>query len=282
MGSLNAPRNHTSRFSSLEPTALDGPFALEAAFRKDTHEAKVNLGIGAYRDDEGRPWPLSAVKEAKKRLAAGDWSHEYLPLHGDDSLLQASRTVLFGSKLVSEIDVGVASVQTVSGTGANSLIARFAGKHLNPAQVLFPDPTWDNHFRIWRENSPHIVQRWYPYYDLEGRVFDFDGIMATLRQDAVAGDVILLHACAHNPTDPSQAQWAEIASLCEEKQLFVIFDVAYQGLHPATWTEMRGRSSISFLALALSLPPVNPSPKILGFTVSEPASSTSWFLKGQI
>lgn len=55
-----------SRFSSLQPVPLDGPFALEAAFRKDAHERKVNLGIGAYRDDEGQPWQLGAVKKVRE------------------------------------------------------------------------------------------------------------------------------------------------------------------------------------------------------------------------
>jgi aspartate aminotransferase len=43
--------------------------------------------------------------------------------------------------------------------------------------------------------------------------------------------VILLHACAHNPTgvDPTQAQWKELSSLMSEKKHFPFFDMAYQG-----------------------------------------------------
>lgn len=43
--------------------------------------------------------------------------------------------------------------------------------------------------------------------------------------------VILLHACAHNPTgvDPSKEQWAELSSVIKEKNLFPFFDMAYQG-----------------------------------------------------
>lgn len=42
---------------------------------------------------------------------------------------------------------------------------------------------------------------------------------------------MLLHACAHNPTgvDPNPAQWAAIANIVQEKQLFPFFDMAYQG-----------------------------------------------------
>ena len=44
------------------------------------------------------------------------------------------------------------------------------------------------------------------------------------------GSVVLLHACAHNPTgvDPSTAQWKELSALFKEKKLFPFFDMAYQ------------------------------------------------------
>lgn len=43
--------------------------------------------------------------------------------------------------------------------------------------------------------------------------------------------MILLHACAHNPTgvDPSKEQWAELSNLIKKRNLFPFFDMAYQG-----------------------------------------------------
>lgn len=43
--------------------------------------------------------------------------------------------------------------------------------------------------------------------------------------------IILLHACAHNPTgvDPNREQWAELSQLIKSKNLFTYFDMAYQG-----------------------------------------------------
>jgi len=43
--------------------------------------------------------------------------------------------------------------------------------------------------------------------------------------------VVLLHACAHNPTgiDPTEAQWREISDIIKEKELLPFFDMAYQG-----------------------------------------------------
>ena len=43
--------------------------------------------------------------------------------------------------------------------------------------------------------------------------------------------IILLHACAHNPTgvDPTQEQWKELSDIIKERKLYVYFDMAYQG-----------------------------------------------------
>merc|ERR1711862_926126 len=46
-----------------------------------------------------------------------------------------------------------------------------------------------------------------------------------------AGDAILLHAVAHNPTgvDPSEDQWKQIVAKCKERKLVPLLDNAYQG-----------------------------------------------------
>lgn len=66
MGSLgNSISGGESRFLSLTQLPLDSVFALDAAFRSDNDVRKVNLGIGAYRDDDGEPWLLTSVKEVR-------------------------------------------------------------------------------------------------------------------------------------------------------------------------------------------------------------------------
>lgn len=43
--------------------------------------------------------------------------------------------------------------------------------------------------------------------------------------------IILLHACAHNPTgvDPKPEQWAELSQAIKGRKLYPFFDMAYQG-----------------------------------------------------
>lgn len=57
-----------------------------------------------------------------------------------------------------------------------------------------------------------------------------DGFVADLEK-APEGAVIILHACAHNPTgcDPTMEQWHKLADVMEAKKLFPFFDSAYQG-----------------------------------------------------
>ncbi|VUC21469.1 unnamed protein product [Clonostachys rosea] len=220
-----------SLLSAVPPSAAGGPFTLEAEFQRDLDPRKVNLIIGAYRDDWARPWQLRAVAEAKKQLKVESSFHEYLPLQGSSEFIKSAKRLIFGDNIVNEMSESIASIQTVSGTGANSLIAKFLDKHTRCNNIWLPDPTWVNHKDIWEVNAPRILMRCYPYYSDSIHALDFDQMLHILTNEAQQGDAILLHACAHNPTgqDPTEEQWNKIARLCQAKKLFVIFDSAYQG-----------------------------------------------------
>ena len=56
------------QLSSLEsiPRAPDDPlYSIVTAYEADTFEKKVDLGVGAYRDDNGQPWILPVVKKVR-------------------------------------------------------------------------------------------------------------------------------------------------------------------------------------------------------------------------
>ena len=56
--------NPTVFSSDKVPQAPEDPlFGLMAAYRKDDFEKKVDLGIGAYRDNNAKPWVLPVVKK---------------------------------------------------------------------------------------------------------------------------------------------------------------------------------------------------------------------------
>jgi len=117
----------------------------------------------------------------------------------------------------------------LSGTGACRIGGAFLAKFLGEGtKIYLPDPTWGNHVAIFREAGLD-VQR-YRYYSRATNGLDYDNMLADLKA-APEGSVVLLHACAHNPTgcDPTQEQWGQISQLCQDRKLHVFFDCAYQG-----------------------------------------------------
>lgn len=52
-----------------------------------------------------------------------------------------------------------------------------------------------------------------------------------LLNNSQPGTIVLLHACAHNPTgvDPTHEDWKKLAEVMKAKQLVPYFDSAYQG-----------------------------------------------------
>ena len=38
-------------------------FKLSAAYKADPFKDKINLGVGAYRDNDNKPWVLPVVKK---------------------------------------------------------------------------------------------------------------------------------------------------------------------------------------------------------------------------
>lgn len=123
----------------------------------------------------------------------------------------------------------VTSMQTISGTGAVHLGGLFISRFYKPQPTIYlSNPTWANHNQIFSNVQLPVAQ--YPYFDKSTKGLDFNGMTKTLK-DAPERSVILLHACAHNPTgvDPTREQWKEIASIMKAKSQFPFFDCAYQG-----------------------------------------------------
>ncbi|KAJ5984616.1 pyridoxal phosphate-dependent transferase [Penicillium waksmanii] len=229
-------RPPTSPTSPQIPT--DEPFAVNASYIKDTHPKKVNLGIGVYRTNKGDPWPLRVVEDAEKAIYnANDISrHEYLSIQGDREFLRLAADLVFDFNSAQtcadtlQSSLGrVTSIQTVSGTGANRLGAEFLTRNISPGTVWIPAPTWANHHTIW--DLAGVPRKEYPYYNQTTGAFNYEETLQTLRTHSVKNDVLVLHACAHNPTgaDPSREQWEGILDVCKEKGLIPFFDLAYQG-----------------------------------------------------
>lgn len=157
-------------------------------------------------------------------------NHEYAPIVGIASFTtKAAELILGGTDSPAIQDKRVASIQTISGTGAVHLGALFLAKfYPGVKKVYLSNPTWANHNQIF--GNVGIPVATYPYFSKETKGLDFEGMKAAI-YGAPDRSVILLHACAHNPTgvDPTLEQWKELAEIIRSKNHFPFFDTAYQG-----------------------------------------------------
>ncbi|CCJ30827.1 unnamed protein product [Pneumocystis jirovecii] len=218
-----------SLFKDVPFIERDVLFELKRLYKEDKSEKKVDLGIGAYRDDCGKPWVLSSVKIAESKLLADpNYNHEYLDIEGLPSFIEASKKLIFGEDSSLIHNGCVSSIQTVSGTGANHMGALFMSLFNKGTVCYLSKPTWINHKRIWTCVGVPIVE--YPYFDNSTLGIDFENMISTIQQ-APEKSIILLHVSAHNPTgvDPTYEQWIKICDVIQEKNLFPFFDFAYQG-----------------------------------------------------
>jgi len=220
-----------SHFPAVEYVDLPAVFHLSARHSADPHPDKVNLTVGAYRNEAGKPWVLPVVRKAESILAADETlNKEYLNMGGLQSFTDAATRLVLGenSRLISE-DRAVAC-QALSGTGALYIAFQFIAQFYPGCKdVLVSNPSWGNH-KLMIDRIPGVNFVQYTYYDPKTMTVDLEGMCRDLEQ-AQDGSVVVLHACAHNPTgiDPSKEQWKKIAELCKRKNHFPIFDLAYLG-----------------------------------------------------
>lgn len=220
----------SSRFSCVEAAPPVEIFALNQAYKNDTNPNKVDLGIGAYRTDEGKPWVLPVVRKTEKALAEDETlNHEYLGQMGLDDFSKAASRMLLGEDSPAIKENKTLGVQTLSGTGALRVGADFLARCAGFTNFYMSAPTWPNHRLVFLHagfKNCHTYRYWNP----SKRNLDFEGMLEDL-ENAPEDSAIILHACAHNPTgvDPTEEQWKQIADLMERKKLFPFFDCAYQG-----------------------------------------------------
>ncbi|UPR03400.1 aspartate aminotransferase [Chloropicon primus] len=217
-----------SMFDSVEQAPADPILGVTQAFRADNDESKLNLGVGAYRDDNLQPVVLNVVRKAEERVLSQGNNKEYLPIEGFAPFNKVSAELMFGADSSLLSDGKIVTLQSLSGTGSLRVGAAFINRFFPGTSVYIPNPSWGNHKNIFADAGVAVEQ--YSYFDKETIGLNFTGMIADLKA-APEGSVVILHACAHNPTgiDPTREQWTEILELCKSKKFLPFFDSAYQG-----------------------------------------------------
>lgn len=231
-------------FDRIEAAPADPILGLNDAYNNDPNKDKVNLGVGVYQNNEGQTVILNSVKAAEKILLETENTKSYLPITGLPQYGRLARELIFGEG--SEfVDGGRAvSCHCPGGTGALRIGADLLHQQNIATTIWISDPTWANHYQI--ATSAGLKFERYPYYDRANHNLAFDRMLETLSQ-AKEGDVVLMHACCHNPTgiDPTQEQWETIAKFLAEKKLIPFIDFAYQGFGNGIEEDAQGVRTIA-------------------------------------
>ncbi|CAH9106271.1 unnamed protein product [Cuscuta epithymum] len=203
--------------------------SVTVAYDKDPCSVKLNLGVGAYRTEEGKPLVLNVVRKAEQILVNDRFRiKEYLPITGLKDFNELSAKLILGADSPAIQDNRVTTVQCLSGTGSLRVGAEFLSRHYHQHNIYIPQPTWGNHSKVFTLAGLSVST--YRYYDPVTRGLNIEGLLEDLGS-APSGAIVLLHACAHNPTgvDPTANQWEQIRKLMRSRSLLPFFDSAYQG-----------------------------------------------------
>ncbi|CAL6054043.1 Aspartate_aminotransferase [Hexamita inflata] len=231
-----------SAFAHVPASKPDAILHLNTLFAQDQSPNKVSLGVGAYRDENGKPWILPSVKAAEAVISADltKYNKEYPPQPGYPLFLKSCQEFLLGEDHTAIAEKRVASCQSLSGTGSLHVGMCFLMNNYAGHQFYMPSVTWPNHYGIFEKaygkQSKYLE---YTYLFKDGQLkIDFESMKKDMN-NAPNESIFLLHACAHNPSgiDLSKDQWMEVLAIFKAKKHVAFFDVAYQGFATGSFEE---------------------------------------------
>jgi len=215
-------------FQTIEAAPPDAILGLTETFRADPNPNKVNLSVGQYKNAAGETPALDCVKRAEHHLLEKENSKAYLPIDGLPEYCQRVQQLLLGADLQGLSPARLATIQTPGGTGALRVAADFLNRIAPGKRVWLSQPTWPNHPNIFSAAGLETGQ--YDYFDPASNGVDFAAMTRSLEK-IPAGEIVVLHACCHNPTgaDLDARQWRTVGEIIKTRRLMPLVDFAYQG-----------------------------------------------------
>ncbi|MBT8092906.1 MAG: aspartate/tyrosine/aromatic aminotransferase [Gammaproteobacteria bacterium] len=212
-------------FETMKAAPADAILGLITEHKNDPRTNKVDLGVGVFRTAAGETPVLNVVKEAEQRLIDTQDSKAYIGTAGDPLFNSEMQKLTFADSCDPD---RVMTIQAPGGSGSLRVAASLILRARESARVWVSEPTWANHVPLL--GGAGLTLKPYPYYDTDKHVLRFDAMLEALRR-IPAGDLVLLHACCHNPSglDPTEDQWRAITDVLLERELVPFVDMAYQG-----------------------------------------------------
>ncbi|MCJ1888315.1 aspartate/tyrosine/aromatic aminotransferase [Pseudomonas sp. LA21] len=217
-----------SHFAKVTRVPGDPILGLLDAYRADPNPARLDLGVGVYKDAQGLTPIPRAVKLAEQRLVETETTKSYVGGHGDALFAARLCELVLGADSRLLATQRADATQTPGGTGALRLAADFIARCLPGRSICLSDPTWPIHESLFAAAGVRVSH--YPYVDADNRL-DVEAMISALER-VPHGDVVLLHACCHNPTgfDLAYNDWQRVLDVVRRRELLPLMDFAYQGL----------------------------------------------------
>ncbi|CAH0294879.1 amino acid aminotransferase [Pseudomonas atacamensis] len=214
-------------FDAIGRVPGDPILGLMEAYAQDANPRKFDLGVGVYKDAQGLTPIPEAVKIAEARLVESQDTKTYIGGHGNPLFGKVINELVLGSDSALITEQRAGATQTPGGTGALRLAADFIAQCLPGKGVWLSNPTWPIHETIFAAAKVKVSH--YPYVGSDNRL-DVEAMLAVLKE-VPKGDVVLLHACCHNPTgfDLSHDDWKRVLEVVHSRDLLPLIDFAYQG-----------------------------------------------------
>ncbi|MGY3571614.1 amino acid aminotransferase [Vibrio paucivorans] len=223
-------------FSHLPTPTLDPILSLSVAYRNDSRENKVDLGIGVYKDSQGQTPVMKAVQMAQDVVVETQKTKAYVGLAGCEEFNQGMVDLLLDGTSATD---RVAAIQTPGASGALRMLGDLMKVAQPDTTVWISNPSYVNHQPVMEAAGLKVKK--YTYFSPATKQVDTARMLEEL---SLAGpnDVVLLHGCCHNPTgaDIDFAAWQEITKLAQKNGFTPFVDIAYQGFGDGLEEDAKG------------------------------------------
>jgi len=212
-------------FTDYENDPIEGLFVRLA---EDTSPAKIDLGIGVYRDNSGQVPVMQAVRQAERAIVERNLPKTYLTPFGNLDYCEDIEKLALGADHPALTAGRIISAQTSGAGSALRLAAELVHELAPSSRVWLSEPVWFHQTEFFKKAGMELCN--YRYYDQQQSVLRFDEML----QDLAAmrpNDLLLLHGCCHNPTgqDLDVDQWQAVTNLVLKTKAIPFIDIAYQG-----------------------------------------------------
>lgn len=170
----------SSTWAHVQAGPPDPILGVTEAFKRDQDPRKINLGVGAYRDENGKPYVLPSVRQAEELVIKAKGDKEYLPITGLADFTKNAAVLAYGKDSPAIKEGRVAITQSISGTGALRIGGAFLQRHYPKSkQIFLPTPSWGNHTPIFKDSGLEVKQ--YRYYDKNTVGLDLKGMLEDIK-----------------------------------------------------------------------------------------------------